>query len=277
VFVARFLSDDGSLSSASIWRVRAVQAGLLFIGGTMLLLQKRMPELLRRFVTEHNATRDSEQYSRSGRLFALILIVPWVSLVMVVEPGEWDRYWWLWPLELVAVVSAVTYIPERFGWPRVIAWVGQITLTVMLLSHPWLFAPVQAWAKTGWSGPRANDIQAADYLASQIRSEGKAEAAIGYQVFIRGFMAAFHFVDPRYKVGAELDLFLKHRYGISNSNQCGEGVSPQDEYRIVQTAPNSNDLKEFLEYIDIRLDPSFRMLRQFGNYQVFKRIGTSPN
>jgi hypothetical protein len=42
-------------------------------------------------------------------------------------------------------------------------------------------------------------------------------------------------IDPRHKVGAELDLIFKHQHDISNTTRCAEGVSPDDEYRIVQT------------------------------------------
>jgi len=98
---------------------------------------------------------------------------------------------------------------------------------------------VEAWRSTGWTGPDAEQVQVVDYLVSRL--EGRNQAAIGYQIFVKGFMAMFNVADPRYQVGADFDLLLRHRYGVSNTNHCAEGVSPDDEFRIVQISPSSAD------------------------------------
>src|SRR5262249_15479604 len=120
VFVAHFLSEHGSLTMPVVWHVRGVQAFLLVVGAALLLAGERIarPSV----IAQRRGDTDSPQSLVNRRLFALGLIVPWIMLMLVVEPGEVDRYWWLWPLQLIAIVASVTYIPERFGWPRVIAW-----------------------------------------------------------------------------------------------------------------------------------------------------------
>jgi hypothetical protein len=159
----------------------------------------------------------------------------------------------------------------------------------MLLTHPWVVSPVRAWAGSGWSGPKTNDLRALDYIASQVHSEGRSTVAVGYQVFIVQFMAAMNIVDSRYKVGADLDLFLKYRHGISNVSQCAEGISPTDEYRIVQVARNEVDAGDrpvswdpiggevkthnLDEYFSVPLDPEFVLVRQFGDFRVYRRMG----
>ena len=146
-----------------------------------------------------------------------------------------------------------------------------------LLTYPELGARLQAWADSGWSGPKANDIEALTFVADQIRSEGKKTEAIGYQVFFQNYMAVSHFVDERYKVGGELDLFLRDRFGIINSNKCAEGISSGDEYRIVQQNPRATQTKSYLEYFDIPADSRYRQIQQFGPYQVFKIERSSAN
>ena len=64
-----------------------------------------------------------------------------------------------------------------------------------------------------------------------------SQAAIGYDVDIWRFMAYTHVIDPRYKVGADLDLLFKYRHGIANLDRCAEGFQASDRYRIVQVAP----------------------------------------
>lgn len=59
-----------------------------------------------------------------------------------------------------------------------------------------------------------------------------------YQVLFWRFSAEYNIVDPRYKIGADFDLLFADRRGVSNSNHCAEGVSSNDELRIVQTTRN---------------------------------------
>jgi len=281
VFVARFLSANGSLNRVTILNIRMLQAILLLTGLGLLVWKKSLTDLLRGLIVQLKAESDSSQTQVNCTLFGLCLLVPWATLIMVVEAGNQVRYWWLWPLQIVPIVAAVTYIPERLKWPRAAGLIGQIGLVLMLLSHPWLSSPVKAWAGSGWSGQRADEIQAMDYIASEIRSQGRDSAAIGYNTFIYEFMPAFNIVDPTYKAGAELDLYLKDRHRVSNSNQCAEGVSPEDEYRLVQTSPRPLEEPQFgpaqesQEYFDAPLDSSYRMLREFGRYRVFGRTGSS--
>ncbi len=48
-------------------------------------------------------------------------------------------------------------------------------------------------------------------------------------------MAASNIADRRYKAGADFDLLLRSRHGIENLNVCAEGMSSDDQYRLVQT------------------------------------------
>jgi hypothetical protein len=150
-----------------------------------------------------------------------------------------------------------------------------------LLLHPWVISRAQAWLSTGWSGPTAKQVEAVDYVANQIRAEGKNRAAIGYQTFIYAFSAKYNVIDPRYKAGNEFDMLFKYRHGLLNTDRCAEGVSSDDEYRIVQTRPKQLDSpKDFFneppeEYFEVPLHDSFQLMRQFGDYQVFKRIDSA--
>jgi hypothetical protein len=285
VIVAHFLSANGTLQRSTVLAVRALQSVVGLLGLVLLVAKRPMAELCRRVVVQLDER--SDVLLSNGNIFALGLVVPWIVLLIVVEGGNASRYFWLWPLQLVLIVAAVTYVPQRLGWPRSVAWLGQLSVTLALLTHPWLISPIQAWVSTGWSGPRAHDIQAVDYIAGRVRSHGASKVAIGYQTYFLEFMPAMNIVEPRYKVGAELDLYLEHRYGISNSNKCAEGISSDDEYRIVQQPPKlakseeiplswtplGSEVKTYDldQFFDVPLDPSFRMRGQFGEFQVFQR------
>jgi hypothetical protein len=285
VLVARLLSTTGQIVPSTVWTIRTVQAFLLVVGVTMILSARQILELRRRLVSQA-VHRGRDIQNKHAGLFAVALLVPWLVLLAVVEPGHAVRYFWIWPLQLAAIVAAVTFVPERLGWSKTGAMWCQIALVGVLLTHPWLVSPVRAWMSTGWSGPMASDVQAADYIGAQLQAEGRDSAAVGYQTYIAEFMAAMNIADPRYKVGAELDMFLKYRYGVVNTNQCAEGVSSDDEYRIVQAAPTVVEEKRpeswmplgaevksytLVEHFDVPPDPRFHLLKQFGDFAVFQR------
>jgi hypothetical protein len=71
-------------------------------------------------------------------------------------------------------------------------------------------------------------------------------------------------------VGAEFDYLFKHWHGVTNTDQCAEGLSPLDEYRIMQTKAQDGKGTPRL-YFDVPLSRNFKLMRQFGSYQVFKR------
>jgi hypothetical protein len=61
---------------------------------------------------------------------------------------------------------------------------------------------------------------------------------------------------------------------ILNSNHCAEGVSPKDEFHIVRTTRHwVNSAAK--GYFEISRDRSFRLLQQFGQYQVFERADSA--
>jgi hypothetical protein len=202
-------------------------------------------------------------------LFVLSLVVPWLTLLIVAELDNQGRFFWLWPLQVIVLAAFVTYALPRLKAPRPVAWIGQFGLMVVLIGNP-LLSHVDSWHRTGWSGPDAAEVDVADYVSEQIRTEGHDRAAIGYQIFIYPFMATYNIINPLYKVGTEFDLWFKYRHGIANTDQCAEGVSPADEYRIVQTQPKSGE-EQPRHYFQVRQDTRFRLLQSFGLYQVFKR------
>jgi hypothetical protein len=211
-------------------------------------------------------------------LFVLSLVVPWLTLLIVAELGNQGRFLWLWPLQAIALAAFITNIMTRLRMPSSLLWLSYLVLTGALVIPPFhsheyatdAQTRVKLWLRNGWAGSDPEEVRVVDYVSNQIRSDGRDHAAIGYQVFIYEFMAKYNIIDRQYKVGAEFDLLFKDRHRIANTDQCAEGVSPVDEYRIVQTRPKSHE-GSTRDYFEVPLDKSFRLLRSFDLYQVFKR------
>jgi len=270
--VARTLSPHGVLQPVTISTIRWMQLVLLF-GGTILLAFHRQTAaaakwLAARLSQSFFPDRDSAE-TGNVRILIASLLIPWFLLFAFIESSErLDRLWWIWPLQCIFLAALVTFIPMRLGMPRVLSWAGSILLIFVLGANSFLLSRVAAWRESGWSGSDPAEVQVVDYVASQIRPNNPT--SIGYQLYIWEFMAIFNSSDPRYKVGADFDLLFQDRRKITNSNRCAEGVSADDEFRIVQVKPGWADFSG-KGYFEVPADSRFHFLRQFGIYQVFKR------
>jgi len=177
--------------------------------------------------------------------------------------------WWLWPVEVVLLASLTTYWFSRLNLARSWIWMGSTALTVFIASDAMLVYRATSWVNQGWSGADPEEVKVIDYTASKLKADGQNPVALGYNFFIRPWWASFNVADSRYKVGADMDLFLRYRYQLQNSSQCAEGTSVNDKYRIVQTRPLMN---EELDHIDIPPDPRFRVAQTFDSFQVLERV-----
>jgi hypothetical protein len=266
--IARYLSQRGNLQDSTIATIRWLQTTLGVAGILLLALKAKVTALMDRLAISEAGSVQGTQRLHNAKVFCLSLVIPWlILLVMVESSGRLERFWWLWPLQVIALVALVTYVPSILHLPRIFAWIGSILLIIMTLGRV-VTGVKEAWLKPQWSGSDAAEVQVVNYVVSQLA--GRNQAAIGYQIFIWRFMAEYNVVDPRYKIGADFDLLFKDLHGVANTNRCAEGVSSGDEFRIVQTRPTSTDARGKW-YVDVPLDRSFHLLYQFGPYQVFKR------
>ncbi|HEX6386423.1 MAG TPA: hypothetical protein VF177_17260, partial [Anaerolineae bacterium] len=236
-----------------------------FVTGTRLLpgqIATLISQLRSRAIA---ARRDPEK----ATAIVLCLLLPWLILLVVAEPGRSERFFWLWPLQLILLVAAVTSLLSYQRTSQMLSWTSQVALIVLIVTPTLLSSPAR-WIQFGWAGSDAEEVQVAEYVANRLRAEGKDQAAIGYHIFIYPFMARYNIIDPHYKVGSEFDLLFNYMHGISNTNQCAEGVSPGDEYRIAQLRPQPPEWAP-REYFDLSMGDKYRLLRQFETYEVYVR------
>jgi hypothetical protein len=75
-------------------------------------------------------------------------------------------------------------------------------------------------------------------------------------------------VDARWRAGEAIDLVLNYDDGVINLDQCGEGVSAGDEYRVVESRPPTPDA---VYYFDVQPAGHLTWVTQIGRYQIYKR------
>jgi hypothetical protein len=271
VIISRYLSVDGILEQATVLNIRWLQAVLLLSGTMLLIMRARVAALVSRAVAT-TAIKDQKIHP-SVNVLVLALVIPWVSLLFIIEPDRTDRLWWLWPIQMIFLAASVTYLPAKLKMSRSVGQIASLFLLLMFCGNTLLLSRIAAWERYGWSGVESAEMEALNFLASQIRSQGKRRAAVGYQMTIWRFTAMLNVLDPEYKVGADFDFFLKNRHDVSNTNRCAEGLSPGDEFRIVETTPTWKD-PAGKGYFDTTADGRYLPLKQFGPYQVLQRYSS---
>jgi hypothetical protein len=267
--VAHVFGIEGGLEFSTIRVLRTIEK-LLILGGASILAGKWMVALVDRLLKWAGIQIQNKEHADRVGVLVLSLVIPWLILLLVAEPDKPERFWWLWPLQAMFLAAFFVWILPRFRVSRSLIWLTSISLVIIVWLNPLLLHRVNAWRETGWAGIDAPAVQVVNFMTGQLEAEGKKQAAIGYHFFIYRFMAAYNITNPQYKVGMDFDLLFKYPHGITNTDQCAEGFSPLDEYRIVQTKPKDGKGRPRL-YFDVPLDRDFKFLRQFGPYQVYKR------
>ena len=221
---------------------------------------------LARFAT---LVRASSQSSATGSFLLFALLVPWTALLILVEPGRSDRFWWLWPLLVVFLAALVFHVVGTTTVRRRIVAAGLGTLLLALSSvNPSSAARLQSWYTHGWSGVDTDHIRAVDYIASRVA--GPRQPQVGYHLpFFHG-ITTLSSADARFKVGAQFDLVFAQKHGIVNATRCPEGFGPDDDYRL------ADDPSRPLPTGNYRVvgapDAGFRLARRFGSTRVFERV-----
>jgi hypothetical protein len=260
--LARIASADGVLSPSSVRTIRMVEVGLLSVAAVLLATRRSIATVLVRLSSGWKASAPGP----SALPLALAIVVPWMTLLLLVDQDR--RFWWIWPVQVIVLAAAVTRIPLASS--RTVVGLAAALVAAMVFFNDALLSRTMDWARNGWGGRDAPEVALIDRLAGRIMSTGRQSASIGYEVEIWRFMAQANIADPRYKAGADFDMLLLHRHGIENLNRCAEGVSPQDDYRIVQTAARSSDPLARNRVNSVRSD-DFRLVERVGVYDILQR------
>lgn len=247
---------------------------LLMAGGAAVLGGYVVVALVDRALGRRGLHVRSREDVERTRALVVGLLVPWALLILVAEPGKPERFMWLWTLQSLFLAASVAYFLPRLRVPRALVHGSLVAVVVLVALNPFLSERVEGWARAGWAGEDAAKVRIVDAVAHRIEEDGRDAAAVGYRLFIYPFMAEYHITNPLYKVGAELDLLLRLRHGIANTNRCAEGVAPRDEFLIVETEPEPSEWAP-RDYFPVDLPEGAAPLARFGTYELY-RLGGPP-
>lgn len=258
--LGRALGPAVSLTPDVVRALRMSQA-LTALAGIVLVARGRLVSFTRSLAASAHVPWSN------ARVLAIAAIVPWIILLLIAEWGRQDRLMGLWPLQAIVLPFAAAglaewAIPSARGARRA----AELLVVIIVLGNGLVVSRVGGWRADGWEGADGIEVQATDYVASLVRSKGDNRAAIGFRMFEDTPPAPpMNAVDHRWRYGSDFDVMLEHRNGITNLDRCGESLSAQDRYRIVAAHPPS---PEYTYYFDVP-DPALRLLKHFGNYDVY--------
>jgi hypothetical protein len=235
-----------------------------FLNRRPVLMPRRLTPIRDRLL--ELGTRVDGESPGAAAFLGAALAVPWLALLLVTEADRAERFWWLWPLQLITIAGPTMWMLRR-------SKALQLPVALLLLSimcdTAGIANRVRSWTTEGWGGRNSDEARVVDYIASRLT--GRAAASIGYQIYFAPFMPRHHFIERRYRVGAEMDVLFEHRYGLHNADQCGEGFAPDNDYRVVQT---DSPQGLFSTRFDVPPDPRFAPIQQLGRFTVFERTPT---
>jgi hypothetical protein len=209
--------------------------------------------------------------STSAGLLALGLWIPYLLLVILAEPGRVERFRFLWPLQVTALVYAVMLILPRSRWPLWRIAAGMLVVAVLFPTAA-MVAKARAWAAQGYSGPDAGETALVDYIARSIHASGSTHLAVGYDA--SGRPAGETITDAYHRPGAWIDYLLESRHGIRNDRAPEGPLSDEDEYRIRDTGIGG-DGRSMSTLAAPEWD-GFRLAAVFGPLEVYERTASEP-
>jgi hypothetical protein len=168
-------------------------------------------------------------------LLAATAFVPWFVTILLVA-GENDdtigrRFIWLWVVQGALMALFVLNVARR-PIVRVLAATG---LILIIVANGYFVGMTVNGYKSRFHALPANDFNnAVDFVGRRLKTEGRVSASIGYDVPFDRWMISERAVDGVSKVGRVYDAVLQTRHGITNLDTNAEGVSRDDEFRIVE-------------------------------------------
>lgn len=259
--LTRYMSKDGYLWPEEIAVIQQFQITSIILGLIMIFIGP-----IRKFLRPLWEAAEAEESRNFLTVLAVCFFVPGLLIAALAEPGTMRRFEWLWLFQsLILAYFFMRLLPRLFSNKGILFLLTAVLSVPLVWSVP--FYTIRNWAENGFEGQKNPLRLSVEFIAAQVKRQGKNQVSLGYNIPFYGYNASFNVIDRRYKVGAVPDLILSAEFGIKNTDQFAEGISPKDEYRIVAPAPKG---KSLISYIPLS-GKGYKPVASFGRYQVLRK------
>jgi hypothetical protein len=151
---------------------------------------------------------------------------------------ESRRFWWLWPLQSLAISFGAVAMSQALRRKRLAAVLIGIPLALSA-AVPLIANRLIDWRRVGWAGNNDPLIQlldeTVDHDGREAGNGGVAPISVSYDIPVSSFTLAANTIDSRYRPGMAYDVYLKHRYGVQPAVMSADSFSPESRYLIRQS------------------------------------------
>jgi hypothetical protein len=156
-----------------------------------------------------------------GILF-IAFSLPWILLVILGEPGRPERFWYMWPLQVLVMVLFLRWLVEKLPRANLIYWVMMAALGIALLPLPFYSQRISDAAIHGYAGIDNDQWNAVEFLAGEAKSAGSDSLRVEYWMpDSQGILGA----PGGETIGGWFDYLLMNPFGVRNLEGAASGAA----------------------------------------------------
>ena len=248
----------------NLWTLQTV----LVLLGLGLATIRHVTEYFSKIGRQFKSKGVAKQFPTGISVLAAIVLPTWFLFAVL---SRLERYiLGFWVLQLALVATCLVYLPRHYELSQRVRIVGIVLAFALVLPNGELADIGQTWTQHGYAGTRHDLLRAAEQVVELSNRQQIDEPRIGYLLFFGNpYHLIWGHIDPRYGgVGSAVHQYVNLQLGAEAVRPPAEGFSVDDEFRIVELVPRSNDLPHRFVMTD---SARFQAVGRFGTYRVLSR------
>jgi hypothetical protein len=147
--------------------------------------------------------------------------LPWIILLVLAEPGRPERFWYMWPLQVLVMVLFLRWLVERFHRARPAFWILVIALGVALLPIPFDVERISNGLANGYAGSDSDQWKVAEFLSGEAKTEGVDSLRVEY--WLVDSNSPINPLHPENHFSDWFDYLLLVRFSVHNLESTTAG------------------------------------------------------
>jgi hypothetical protein len=182
--------------------------------------------------------------------------LPWLMLVILGEPGKPERFWYMWPLQILVLALFLRWLAEKMPRVRWIYALLAVVLCAALLPFPFYSERISDGWVHGYAGPDNDQWKVAEFLAGEVKHQGVDSLRVEY--WLADSNSPMNPLHPGDRISDWFDYLLLFPFGVHNREGTATG-SVGTAWEVVDTQVGVPDSLKGLSPV-----------ATFGHYSVFR-------
>lgn len=176
-------------------------------------------------------SKDVPDHNPDNAILFTVFSLPWTILLILGEPGRPERFWYMWPLQVVVMVLILYRMTERLRRGRLLFWVLTALLGLALLPLPFIRGHLESIRRNGFAGGDSNQWKVVEFLAE--RTPAAPEKVLGVEYWLADSVNTADPFHPGDSIGTWFDYLLRSRFGIRNAGAGCPALSGCEAWAVV--------------------------------------------